>query len=61
MVVHTFRGKAIMPVSLHLILEGADHLAMTEIAAFALIDVASGKFQRRIGRIPSTFSIVDLR
>ncbi len=38
-----------MAVALDLVLEGADHLAMAEIAALADVNVAARKLKRRVG------------
>jgi hypothetical protein len=46
-----------MAVALDLVPEGADHLAVADIAAFADVDVATGKLQRRVGTHP--FHLLD--
>ena len=48
-VIHALRRQAVMAVAFDFIAQGADLLAMTDIAAFAHIDVAALEFQRRIG------------
>ena len=52
MIVHALGGKAVVPVAFHLILEGADHLAVAEIAALADVDVPARQLQRRVGAHP---------
>ncbi len=46
---HRLGGERVMAVTLLLVPKGADHLRMTGIAAFALVDVASRQFQGCIG------------
>ena len=41
-----------MSVTLHLIAQGADHLAVAQIAALANVDVAPGKLERGVGTHP---------
>ena len=48
-----------MAVALDLVAERADHLAVAEIAAFADVNVAAGKLERRIG--PHTLDLFDGR
>ena len=48
-----------MAVALDLVAERADHLAMTEVATLAHIDVAAGKLERRVG--PHAFDLLDGR
>ena len=48
-----------MAVALDLVAQRADHLAVAHIAAFADIDVAPGKLERRIG--PHALDLLDGR
>src|SRR4029079_6102064 len=48
MVVHAFGRERIMAVTLDLVAQGADHLRVAEIAAFADVDIALGEFERGI-------------
>ncbi len=51
-VVHRLRCQRVVTVTLDLVLERADHLAVTDIAAFTHVDVATGQFERRVGTHP---------
>ena len=48
-VVHGFFGDGIVAVALGLPAEGTDHLRVAAVAAFAYVDVESGKAQRVVG------------
>ena len=52
MIVHAFGGEAVVAVAFHLVLKAADHLAMAEIAALALVDFTAGQFEGRVGTHP---------
>ena len=47
-VVLGFHGERIRAVTLDLVAQGADHLAVAGVAALADVDVAAGQFQRRV-------------
>ena len=48
MIVFGFYRERIRTVAFNLVAQRADHLRMTGIAAFANIDIASGKLEGRI-------------
>src|SRR3546814_20130365 len=56
MVVHALGRQAVMAVTLDLVAQRADLLAVAEIAALAEIDVATGQLERRTG--PGRKSVV---
>ena len=49
MIVHALGGEAVVAVPLRFVTERADHLAMTEVAPLADVDVAPRQFERRVG------------
>ncbi|MNX82902.1 hypothetical protein D3C86_1146450 [compost metagenome] len=57
MVIHGFRRQAVMPVTLHLVAERTDHLAVADITSLADVDVAPGQLQRRVG--PHALHLLD--
>ncbi len=59
MVIHALGGEAVMAVALDLVAKRADHLTMADVAAFADIDVASSKLERRIR--PHALHLLDGR
>jgi hypothetical protein len=44
--------QAVVAVAFDLVAEGADHLAVADIAALADVDVAPGQFERGVGAHP---------
>src|SRR5690606_3158240 len=56
-VVHAFGGERVVAVALDLVAEGADHLAVAGVAAFADVDVAAGLLERGVG--PHALDLLD--
>src|SRR5204863_3617711 len=59
MVVHAFGREAVVAVALDLVAEGADLLAVAEVAALADVDVAADELERRIR--PHALDALDRR
>ena len=57
MIIDRFRGQRIRAIALYLVPQRPDHLAVTDVAAFADVDVPARKLQRRIW--PHTRDLLD--